>query len=97
METRKESDLIGELEIPADAYYGVQTQRAINNFNISTAKLKDVRQFIWALGAVKMAAALAITALRADSSSRACRRGQFPSSPLPADYRLPPDRCETRM
>ncbi len=59
METRKESDLIGVLEIPADAYYGVQTQRAINNFNISTARLKHVRQFIWALGAVKMAAALA--------------------------------------
>ena len=59
MKTRKESDLIGELEIPADAYYGVQTQRAINNFNISTARLKHVRQFIWALGAVKKAAALA--------------------------------------
>jgi aspartate ammonia-lyase len=59
MKTRTESDLIGELEVPADAYYGVQTQRAVNNFNISTAKLKHVRQFIWALGAVKKAAALA--------------------------------------
>ncbi len=56
---RKESDLIGELEIPADVYYGVQTQRAINNFDISTAKLSHYRTFIWALGAVKKAAALA--------------------------------------
>jgi aspartate ammonia-lyase len=59
MSTRIESDLIGELEVPAKAYYGVQTQRAIENFHISTARLKDYRQFIWALGAVKMAAALA--------------------------------------
>ena len=28
---RVESDLLGELQVPADAYYGVQTQRAINN------------------------------------------------------------------
>ena len=56
---RKESDLIGELEIPADVYYGVQTQRAVNNFDISTAKLSHYRTFIWALGAVKKAAALA--------------------------------------
>jgi aspartate ammonia-lyase len=33
--TRTERDPLGELEVPADAYYGVQTQRAINNFPIS--------------------------------------------------------------
>ena len=32
---RIESDLLGELNVPMDAYYGVQTQRAINNFKIS--------------------------------------------------------------
>ena len=32
---RVESDLLGELKIPAEAYYGVQTQRAINNYHIS--------------------------------------------------------------
>ena len=32
---RTESDLLGELQIPETAYYGVQTQRAINNFKIS--------------------------------------------------------------
>lgn len=56
MATRIESDLIGELQVPADAYYGVQTQRAVENFNISTARLSDYRHFIWGLGAVKMAA-----------------------------------------
>lgn len=59
MSTRIESDLIGELQIPLDAYYGVQTQRAIENFNISTARLSHYRHFIWGLGAVKMAAAKA--------------------------------------
>jgi len=59
MATRIESDLIGELQIPADAYYGVQTQRAIENFNISTARLSTYRHFIWGLGAVKLAAAKA--------------------------------------
>ncbi|TAJ12948.1 aspartate ammonia-lyase [Marinilabiliaceae bacterium JC017] len=56
MATRIESDLIGELQVPADAYYGVQTQRAVENFNISTARLSHYRHFIWGLGAVKMAA-----------------------------------------
>src|SRR5476649_436509 len=32
---RKERDPLGELEVPADAYYGVQTQRAVENFPIS--------------------------------------------------------------
>ncbi len=56
MATRIESDLIGELQVPVDAYYGVQTQRAVENFNISTARLSQYRHFIWALGVVKMAA-----------------------------------------
>ncbi len=59
MKTRIESDLLGELQVPLDAYYGVQTQRAIENFNISTAHLKEYRHFIWGLGVVKMAAILA--------------------------------------
>ncbi|MCT4589328.1 MAG: aspartate ammonia-lyase [Carboxylicivirga sp.] len=56
MSTRIESDLIGELQVPVNAYYGVQTQRAVENFNISTARLSQYRHFIWALGVVKMAA-----------------------------------------
>lgn len=56
-ELRTESDLLGELTVPKDAYYGIQTQRAIENFSISTARLRQYRNFIWGLGAVKVAAA----------------------------------------
>lgn len=58
MEYRKESDLLGELEVPKNAYYGVQTQRAINNFKISNQHLSNYPTFIKALGLVKKAAAL---------------------------------------
>jgi len=56
MKTRTETDLIGELEVPKDAYYGVQTQRALANFDISTSKLSNYPEFISALAAVKIAA-----------------------------------------
>ena len=38
---RIESDLLGELQVPVDAYYGVQTQRAINNYKISNTRMCD--------------------------------------------------------
>lgn len=57
MEFRKESDLLGELDVPKDAYYGVQTQRAINNFKISNQHLSSFPEFIKALGYVKKGAA----------------------------------------
>ncbi|HRE46308.1 MAG TPA: aspartate ammonia-lyase [Aggregatilineales bacterium] len=53
--TRIEKDSLGELHVPADAYYGVQTQRAVNNFPISG--LKPYRAFIWSMAAIKRAAA----------------------------------------
>ena len=56
---RVESDLIGELQVPADAYYGVQTQRAINNYKISTTHMYDYPEYIIAIAYVKMAAASA--------------------------------------
>lgn len=55
--TRIESDLLGELEVPAMAYYGVQTQRAIDNFQLSNHKLADYPAFIKALAQTKWAAA----------------------------------------
>ena len=54
---RTESDLLGELQIPENAYYGVQTQRAINNFKISNHKLTDYPIFIKSMALVKLAAA----------------------------------------
>ncbi|HRQ24601.1 MAG TPA: lyase family protein, partial [Anaerolineales bacterium] len=55
-EFRKEKDSLGELQVPANALYGVQTQRAVDNFPISG--LKPWRAFVWSIAAVKRAAAL---------------------------------------
>ncbi|WP_144280858.1 aspartate ammonia-lyase [Chryseobacterium echinoideorum] len=54
---RKESDLLGELNVPLDAYFGVQTQRAIDNFKISGQLLSSYPEFIRGLAFVKKAAA----------------------------------------
>ena len=56
---RVESDLLGELQVPADAYYGVQTQRALNNYKISNTRMCDYPEYIIAMAYVKMAAASA--------------------------------------
>ncbi len=52
---RIEKDSLGEVRVPAEAYYGAQTQRAINNFNISG--LRPWRAFIWSMATIKRAAA----------------------------------------
>src|SRR6476660_1244372 len=57
--TRLERDLLGEKAVPADAYYGVQTARGLENFNISGVQLRLYPDFIKALAMVKMAAARA--------------------------------------
>ncbi len=54
---RQESDLLGILNVPIDAYYGVQTQRAIDNFKISGQLLSSYPEFIKGLAFVKKAAA----------------------------------------
>ncbi|WP_407641493.1 aspartate ammonia-lyase [Alginatibacterium sediminis] len=56
---RQEEDLLGSLDIPVDAYYGVHTQRAINNFDISTQTISDFPEFILGMVITKKAAALA--------------------------------------
>ena len=57
--TRREHDSLGERDIPADAYYGVQTQRAVENFPMSGIPLSSFPEFIKALAIVKKACALA--------------------------------------
>lgn len=56
---RVESDLLGELQVPEEAYYGVQTQRAINNYKISNTKMSDYPDYVIAIAYVKWAAAAA--------------------------------------
>ncbi|MBR6805068.1 MAG: aspartate ammonia-lyase [Bacteroidaceae bacterium] len=58
METRLEHDSLGEMQVPAEAYYGVQTLRAIENFNeISGITISDHPYYVKALAMVKWAAA----------------------------------------
>lgn len=75
---RKEHDLLGEREVPANAYYGVQTLRATENFHISGIPLATYSAFIRSLAYVKKAAAAANRELGllppavADAISSAC-------------------------
>ncbi len=66
MEKRIESDSIGSMEIPQDAYYGVQTLRAVENFQITGHRIHSV--FIKNLVLVKKAAA--ITNMKTNSISK---------------------------
>jgi len=58
---RTERDSMGELQVPSDALYGAQTQRAIDNFPVSDLRMP--RAFIRALGLIKSACAKANTDL----------------------------------
>jgi len=68
-DTRIEKDSMGEMEVPGSALYGASTQRAVLNFPISGYRFP--REFIRALGLVKMAAARANQALGKLDSARA--------------------------
>src|SRR6202795_2409778 len=57
MSTRREHDLLGDRDVPADAYYGVHTLRAVENFPISGTPISIYPDLIAALASIKMAAA----------------------------------------
>ena len=57
--TRTEKDLLGEKQVPADAYYGVQTLRALENFQLSGVPINHYPGFVEAWAYVKLAAAQA--------------------------------------
>ena len=75
--TRTERDSMGEMQVPADAYYAAQTARAAENFPISDLRLP--RRFIAAMGMIKLAAARvnaelgAVTKERTDLIEQAAR------------------------
>jgi aspartate ammonia-lyase len=84
--TRREHDLLGERDVPAEAYYGIHTLRALENFPITGAPLSAYPELINALACVKQAAAMTNSELRlldqtrADAIARACeeiRSGQW--------------------
>ena len=76
--TRREHDLLGEMDIPVEYYFGVQTMRAVENFHISRVRLNFFPQLIRALADVKQGAAAANRDLGlldpaiADAITRAC-------------------------
>ena len=53
---RIEKDSMGDVKVPAEAYYGAQTQRAIDNFTISQLQLS--KSFIYSLAIIKRSAAI---------------------------------------
>ena len=56
---RREHDLLGKMEVPAEHYYGIQTLRAIENFKITGIPISHYPNFIYSLAYIKKAAALA--------------------------------------
>lgn len=60
---RKESDSIGDILLPDEVYYGIQTERARMNFSISGRNCTEFDKYIWSIAAIKKAAALANRAI----------------------------------
>lgn len=86
MNTRSEYDLLGNLDVPADAYYGIQTLRAAQNFSITGVPISHFPELIRALAMVKAAAARTnqefglLTEDKADAIVYACQdliNGQY--------------------
>jgi aspartate ammonia-lyase len=69
MDCRKEKDFLGAAEIPVDAFWGVHTHRAIENFSVSGYKTHP--EFIKAFGYVKLACALANNDLKVWDNEKA--------------------------
>ena len=85
-QTRTERDLLGEKQIPADVYYGVQTARALENFKLSGVLINHYPGFVEAWAIVKLAAARANTEVGAmkperlaaiEKATDAIRKGKY--------------------
>ncbi len=85
-QTRVEKDLLGEKAVPADAYWGVQTARALENFQISGIPINHYPGFVEAWAIVKLAAARANTDVGAmkpeklaaiEKAADAVRKGKY--------------------
>jgi aspartate ammonia-lyase len=78
-DSRREHDLLGNRDVPADAYWGVHTLRAKENFPITGTSISSYPHLVEALAAVKEAAALAneelglLDSAKADAIAEACR------------------------
>jgi aspartate ammonia-lyase len=76
--TRREHDMLGEVDVPSDAYWGVHTLRAVANFPITGVSIGHFPELVKALALVKQAAARAnrrlgqLSAAKADAIDQAC-------------------------
>src|SRR6201993_1118411 len=84
--TRVERDLLGKKQVPVNAYYGIQTLRALENFQLSGVPINHYPEFIEAWAIVKLAAAQANTDVGAmkperlaaiEKAAQAVRAGQY--------------------
>lgn len=91
---RKDHDLLGDIMIPDEVYYGAQTQRALELCNPSREKLCNYPELIFSLAAIKKACALAHKELKvlapdqADAIAKAAEEmmaGKFPDREFPVD------------
>ncbi len=79
MEYRIEKDTMGEVKVPADAYYGAQTQRSIDNFKIAQDINRMPKEIIRAFAYLKQAAAITnneagvLTKKKADLIGKVCK------------------------
>ncbi|CAM3621331.1 aspartate ammonia-lyase [Parendozoicomonas haliclonae] len=76
---RKEVDALGEMELPNEVYYGIQTERARQNFDVSGITHYQAPRYIWAVAAIKMAAARAnarVDALEQEIADAICQAAQ---------------------
>ncbi len=90
MATRREHDLLGDRDVPASAYYGIHTLRAVENFPITGVSISIYPEMIAALAAIKMAAARAnrdlglLDGARTEAIEAACR--EIMSGKLAGDF-----------
>ncbi|HEX5807030.1 MAG TPA: hypothetical protein VFY25_00075 [Anaerolineales bacterium] len=77
MTTRIEHDLLGDREVPADRYFGIQTLRAVENFAITGITIAHYPRLIKSLAYIKKAAALTNQELQRMVSISAQQRRPF--------------------
>ena len=91
MNTRTESDSIGTLQVPADAYYGVQSLRASQNFPLTGQRMHT--RVIYSLAQIKKAAALTTCAAGQLARPRLSGRCWSCSASLPSRLKPIIKRC----
>ena len=104
MTMRIEHDLLGDREVPAEAYYGIHTLRALENFPITGIPLSVHPDMVSALAAVKQAAARANAdlgilspehAAAIEQAARRFVRAGSPTSSSSTSFRVVPARHRT--